>query len=76
MLAFGHKNTIMRTFEEIKIEIEALPHPEYMKLMHWLSEHDWEMWDEEIEKDSAAGKLDFLINEALEEKAKGMLSQI
>ncbi|WP_242518864.1 MULTISPECIES: hypothetical protein [Thiorhodovibrio] len=76
MLALGHKGTIMRTFEEIKIEIEALPHREYMKLMHWLSEHDWEMWDEEIEKDSAAGKLDFLINEALEEKAKGMLSQI
>lgn len=36
----------MRTFEEIKIEIEGLPYREYMKLMHWLSEHDWETWDE------------------------------
>jgi hypothetical protein len=66
----------VRTFEEIKIEIEGLPHHEYMKLMHWISEHDWEIWDEEIEKDSAAGKLDFLTNEALEEKAQGMLGQI
>ena len=52
----------MRTFEEIKIEIESLPHREYIKLMHWLSEQDWETWDKEIERDSAAGKLDFLIN--------------
>ena len=66
----------MRTFEEIKIEIESLPHREYIKLMHWLSEQDWEKWDKEIERDSAAGKLDFLINEALEEKAKGILGQI
>ncbi|MFB1485726.1 MULTISPECIES: hypothetical protein [unclassified Thiocapsa] len=44
-----------------------------MKLMHWLSEHDWETWDEEIEKDSAAGKLDFLINEALEKKQQECL---
>ena len=66
----------MRTFEEIKIEIENLPHREYIKLMHWLSEQNWETWDKEIERDSAAGKLDFLINEALEEKAKGMLGQI
>lgn len=66
----------MRTFEEIKMEIESLPRREYIKLMHWLSEQNWETWDKEIERDSAAGKLDFLINEALEEKAKGMLGQI
>lgn len=66
----------MRTFEEIKMEIESLPHREYIKLMRWLSEQNWETWDKEIERDSAAGKLDFLINEALEEKAKGMLGQI
>jgi hypothetical protein len=47
-----------------------------MKLLHWFSEHDWETWDEKIEKDSAAGKLDFLIDEALEEKAKEKLGQI
>ncbi len=62
----------MKTFEEIKSEIEALPHREYMKLVHWFSERDWEAWDEEIERDSKSGKLDFLIEEALEEKKKGL----
>ena len=66
----------MKTFEEIKVEIKALPHHEYMKLVHWFSEHDWEAWDEKIEKDSAAGKLDFLIDEALDEKRKGNLGNL
>lgn len=54
----------MKNFEEVKSAIEALPRREYMKLTHWLSEHDWQVWDEDIERDSAAGKLDFLIEEA------------
>lgn len=66
----------MKTVEEIKTEIKALPYGEYMRLLHWFSEHDWISWDEEIERDSAAGKLDFLIVEALEEKAKGKLGQL
>ncbi|WP_328986297.1 hypothetical protein [Thiorhodovibrio winogradskyi] len=66
----------MQTLDKIKTEIEALPHCEYMKLWQWFSEHDWDAWDEEIERDSAAGKLDFLIDEALEEKAKGKLGQL
>lgn len=66
----------MKTFEDLKSEIEALPHREYMKLIHWLSERDWDAWDKEIESDSAAGKLDFLIDEAVEEKAKGKLRNL
>jgi hypothetical protein len=66
----------VRTFEELKTEIEALPQDEYVKLLRWFSEHDWETWDEEIERDCAAGKLDFLLEEALEEKEKGKLGQI
>jgi hypothetical protein len=34
---------------------------------------DWESWDKEIEADSDAGKLDFLVREAANEKAKGTL---
>lgn len=66
----------MKTFEDLKSEIEALPHREYMKLVHWLSERDWDAWDQEIENDSAAGKLDFLIEEAVKEKGKGKLSNL
>ena len=66
----------MKTFEELKSVIEALPHREYVKLTHWLSERDWQAWDEEIERDSVAGRLDFLIEEALEEKRAGSLRNL
>jgi len=66
----------MKTSEEVKSDTEALPHREYMKLTHWFSERDWQAWDEEIERDSAAGKLDFLIEEALEEKRVGSLRSL
>ncbi|WP_295385758.1 hypothetical protein [uncultured Thiodictyon sp.] len=66
----------MKTFEEVKTDIEALPYCEYMKLTHWLSERDWHAWDEEIERDVASGKLDFLIEEALDEKRNGTLGNL
>ena len=66
----------MSTANEIQAEIEALPHQEYIKLVSWFSERDWNIWDKEIEKDSKSGKLDFLINEALEEKLSGKLKEI
>ncbi|HEU5407502.1 MAG TPA: hypothetical protein VFU48_07025 [Nitrospira sp.] len=59
--------------DELKTEIERLPQGEFAELVRWLSEKDWERWDKEIEADSAAGKLDFLVREALEEKSKGTL---
>lgn len=58
---------------EIKAAIEALPEEEYVRLRRWFSERDWEKWDRQIELDSESGKLDFLIREALDEKAKGNL---
>jgi hypothetical protein len=41
-----------------------------------LSEKDWERWDKEIEADSEAGKLDFLVREALEAKTKKILKDL
>jgi len=49
--------------EEIQVAIESLPYQEYIHLR--LSERDWEKWDRQIEADSESGKLDFLIEEAL-----------
>ena len=66
----------MKTAEQIQNDIEELPQAEYMKLVHWFTEHDWNAWDEQIEKDVASGKLDFLIDEALEEKAEGRLRNL
>lgn len=63
----------MSKVEEIQAAIESLPEEEYARLRNWFSERDWKKWDRQIEADSASGKLDFLVREALEEKAKGKL---
>jgi len=65
----------VQTFEQIKVQIEALPQPEYAKLLHWLSERDAAEWDRAIEQDAASGALDFLIEEATEEKRQGKLRE-
>jgi len=66
----------MRTANEIQMEIETLPQQEYIKLVHWFSERDWKAWDRELVKDSQSGKLDFLIDEAMEAKKNGHLKDI
>ncbi|NOZ63067.1 MAG: hypothetical protein GXO74_15560 [Calditrichaeota bacterium] len=62
--------------EEIIAAIETLPHDQYNKFKKWFLQKEWEEWDRQIEIDSRAGKLDFLIEEALEEKRKGKLEEI
>jgi hypothetical protein len=62
--------------DELKTEIEGLPEEEFTELVRWLSEKDWERWDKEIESDSDTGKLDFLVREALDAKAKGTLKDL
>ena len=39
-------------------------------------ERDWEQWEAEVEEDAASGKLDFLIDEAVAEKAQGRLQEL
>lgn len=66
----------MSKVNEIKAVIEALPEEEYVHLRQWFSEKDWQKWDKQIEKDSQAGRLDFLIKEAVEAKDKGKLKEL
>jgi hypothetical protein len=55
------------------VAIQSLPKDEYRELRDWFSQRDWELWDKKIENDSKQGKLDFLVEEALQEKEKGQL---
>ena len=66
----------MSKIDELKADIEGLPSEELAELFRWLSEKEWEIWDKEIEADSRAGRLDFLVREAREEKAKGTLKEL
>ena len=66
----------MAQVEQIKAEIEALPQQDFKQLREWFIERDWQLWDEQIEKDSAEGKLDFLLEEAMKAKAQGNLQEL
>jgi len=48
----------------------------FSKLRTWFLEFDQRRWDEQLEADSHAGKLDFLINEALAEHHAGKSEEL
>jgi len=66
----------MLKIDEIKKAIESLPEKDFAQLRHWFSEKDWEKWDRQIKADSGAGKLDFLVKEALDEKRERRLKDL
>ena len=55
----------MLTLEQLETAIFLLPAHDCRKLLEWLSDLDYQRWDEELENDIAAGKLDNLAQEAI-----------
>lgn len=64
------------TLEQIQIEIEALPASDFVRLRQWFIDRDWERWDRQLESDVAAGKLDFLLDEAAAAKTQSLLREL
>jgi hypothetical protein len=62
--------------EVVQAAIASLTPEEYRRLRAWFIERDWEQWDKQIEEDAQSGKLDFLIEEAMAEKAQGHLRDL
>ncbi|NEQ38180.1 MAG: hypothetical protein F6K40_18700 [Okeania sp. SIO3I5] len=65
----------MTKVKEIQAAIQSLSPDDFTYLRKWMMELDWEQWNQEIEADSNLGKLDFLIDEALIEKAQNKLQE-
>jgi hypothetical protein len=65
-----------RPLDALKTDIESLSNEEFTELFHWLSDKNWERWDNEIAADSDAGRLDFLERETREEKSNGKLRDL
>jgi hypothetical protein len=61
----------MTKLEAIEEQIKTLSPGELAELREWLLEHDWAEWDRQIERDSAAGKLDKLFEKARADHAMG-----
>jgi hypothetical protein len=66
----------MSQIEHIKAEIEALSEEDLARLRKWFAEKDWQRWDEQLETDVAAGKLDVLLEEAKAAKTQGKLKDL
>jgi hypothetical protein len=66
----------MTRVEQLEKAVDSLPTDEYKQFRTWFLERDWAEWDKQIEADSNSGKLDFLIDEAKQEKMQGKLRQL
>jgi len=66
----------MMSVETIEEQIAELDNASFSKLRDWFVEFDQSRWDKQIEADSNAGKLDFLINPALVEHQAGKTREL
>lgn len=63
----------MDRVEEIEAAINSLPPEDYRRFVEWFHALEQTRWDEQIDCDSSAGKLDFLFDEGDSESAQGLL---
>jgi|RhiMethySRZTD1v2_1073278.scaffolds.fasta_scaffold2436006_2 hypothetical protein len=54
----------MSRVEEIEAAIESLPPEDFQKIANWCREREHAIWDDQMDADSANGRLDFLFEEA------------
>lgn len=66
-------STAMKTVEEIEQEIQELPPSGVARLSAWLMEYDATVWDKQMEEDAVSGNLNFLFEEAENERKTGKL---
>jgi hypothetical protein len=63
----------MDRVEEIEAAITNLPPNEYRRLLEWIRVREQATWDEQMDRDSACGNLDFLFEEAQDESGHGLV---
>ncbi len=66
----------MLTLKQIEAAILRLPPEEFRQLSEWFFELDNQLWDEQLEKDIADGKLEDLAQEAITDFEAGRYREI
>lgn len=66
----------MTKVEALEKEVQKLTPEELAAFREWFTEYDWQAWDRQIERDSAAGRLDKFAAEALAEFERGETKEI
>ena len=66
----------MGTLQEIERAIAALPPAELARFRDWFRELDAQRWDQQIEQDAQAGRLDALADEAVRDLRAGRCTDL
>ena len=66
----------MDTIQELKTAVSKLSREELSAFRTWFAEFDAEAWDRQFEQDVAAGRLDALAEEALQDLRKGRCTDL
>ena len=66
----------MTRVQRLAREIEELTSEEFRAFRRWFQEFDAAVWDEQIERDAAAGRLDKLAEKALRDHRAGKTRQM
>ncbi len=66
----------MTKIQRLEKEIEELTSSELAAFRKWFQEYDAAVWDEQIEQDAIAGKLDRLAEKAIADHKAGRTEQI
>ena len=64
------------TVTEIEKAIAQLSPQDYSRLREWFEEFDAQEWDEQIERDAKAGKLDKIAEQALNDYRAGKAREL
>jgi len=67
---------LMTKIQRLEREIERLTREELAAFRQWFQEYDAALWDEQIERDAATGKLDKLAERALADHRAGRTREI
>ncbi|RLD96521.1 MAG: hypothetical protein DRI93_00675 [Aquificota bacterium] len=66
----------MNLLEETIKRVESFSEEELRAFREWFEEFDARIWDEKLERDVRAGKLDDLVTRAMEDFKKGKCTEL
>lgn len=66
----------MSSIKDIEIAVSKLSPEELSAFRNWFAEFDAEAWDQQLEADVAAGRLDSLAEEALRDAREGRCTEL
>ena len=64
------------TITELEQAVTQLSEQDFARFREWLEEYEAKLWDEQIERDAKAGKLDKIAEQALKDYRAGKAREL